>query len=288
VSSDACLIDESNLAYSSVCTLTVPVSNSSAVRVYSDSRPHNLKIGGLQKGLILVHDGIETVGEGSGFGLPVLKYSDETYFAATSKVRVARCGNRWVIRKEFVMDRVARNAFKNVVLENRKARGVIAFLARLYQIHPHLRFLSLKDVTRRMSIGTSFLKAKPAGEVTATYVIDERCILVRADFSRVKRQNLEKVFVLNEQGSGFYRKYLDSAGTRLTDDGIGAWDGIGAEWACLMTSSGTLGFRMHRVEDAVLRRGREFLRDSLDWVGLDYEIGPGDAVFEYSIEIMGD
>lgn len=287
MSSNLYLTDKSNLVYSPIHMHTVPISNSAAIRVYSEAKPHNLKIADLQKGLILVHNGTETVGEGTGFGLPVLIYSDETYFAATSKVHIAQRGNRWVIKKEFIMDRIARNAFRNVILENRKARDLIAFLARLYQVHPQLRFLTLKDMTRRVNISTTFLKAKPPGKVTVTYTIDERFVFVEADFSHVKKEKLEKIFILNEQGSRFYRKYLDSTGTQLTDDRIGAWDGINAEWACLMTLSGTLGFRVHKVEDAVLRRGREFLRDSLDWVGLDYEVSPGNAVFEYSIEIVG-
>jgi hypothetical protein len=36
----------------------------------------------------------------------------------------------------------------------------------------------------------------------------------------------------------------------------------------------------------VLRRGREFLEGSLDWVGLDYEVNPRTDVFEYVIEVL--
>ncbi|HYA22380.1 MAG TPA: hypothetical protein VEG31_04350, partial [Thermoproteota archaeon] len=60
---------------------TIPLRASLALRIYSDNRPHNLKIAELQKGLILVHDEEELVGEGSGFGVPVLLCSGETYFS---------------------------------------------------------------------------------------------------------------------------------------------------------------------------------------------------------------
>ena len=276
-----------DLDYSATYAHTVPVSDSTGLRVYSDTKPHIWKIADLQKGLILVHNGTETVGEGTGFGLPVLVYSDETYFSATSKLHVAQYENRWVIRKEFIMDRMARNSFRNVILENRKARDLLAFLAHLYRVHPQFRFLTFKDLTRKMNIDTAFVKAKPKGRVTVTYTIDNQCILVNADFEHVKKENLQKIFMLNEQESRFYRKYSDSEGIQLTDEKIGAWDGINAEWACLMALHGTLGFRLRKVENAILRRGREFLRDSLDWVGLDYEINPENAVFEYPIEIVG-
>jgi hypothetical protein len=49
-----------------------------------------------------------------------------------------------------------------------------------------------------------------------------------------------------------------------------------------------LGFRLWTTKNSVLRRGREFLKGSLDWVGLDYEVNPATAVFEYLIEILGE
>jgi hypothetical protein len=42
------------------------------------------------------------------------------------------------------------------------------------------------------------------------------------------------------------------------------------------------------VKNSILRRGREFMKGSLDWVGLDYEVNPASAVFEYSIELLGE
>jgi hypothetical protein len=61
---------------------------------------------------------------------------------------------------------------------------------------------------------------------------------------------------------------------------------VGGEWACLKTSRGELAFRLWRVKNSVLRRGREFLQGSLDWVGLDYEIGRGNDVFEYAVDVL--
>jgi len=61
---------------------------------------------------------------------------------------------------------------------------------------------------------------------------------------------------------------------------------VQADWACITSINGKIGFKMWK-SDGILRRGREFINNSLDWVGLDYEIDPRKTVFEYEIEILG-
>jgi hypothetical protein len=265
---------------------TFPLSSSASFRIYSSTEPHNWKISDLQKGLILIHNGTETVGEGTGFGVPVLVYSDETYFSGSSKVDVSKGDGPRTVRKEFVMDRVARNRFRNVTLENRIARRFFMRLADVYQRHPAFRFLTLKDLTGKMDVDTTFLKASSRGKVAVTYAIDGPSVVVRADFRDLQRRKLHKIFMLNEQGSRFFREYADSEGAELMDNAIGAWDGITAKWSYLKILNGEFGFRLQRVENSVLRRGREFLEGSLDWVGLDYEVNPKMDVFEYRIEVL--
>jgi len=265
---------------------TFPFSSSTSLRIYSSTEPHNWKIGDLQKGLILVYNGTETVGEGTGFGVPVLVYSDETYFSGSSKVHVSQSDGSRTVCKEFVMDRVTRNKFRNVTLENRIARRFFTQLADIYQTHPKLRFLTLKDLTGKMNVDTTFLKTISRGKVIVTYTMNGPRVVVRADFRDLETRRLQKIFMLNEQGSKFFREYVDSEGTELMDTHIGAWDGISANWGCLKILNSEFGFRLWRVEDSILRRGREFLEGSLDWAGLDYEFDPGMDVFEYTIEIL--
>jgi hypothetical protein len=93
---------------------------------------------------------------------------------------------------------------------------------------------------------------------------------------------------MNEQGSSFFEEYTDSHGRRLIREEIGAWDTIMAEWASLMLANGKVGFRLWMVKNSILRRGREFMKGSLDWVGLDYEVNPASTVFDYSIELLGE
>ena len=265
----------------------IRISDLISLRVYRDTRPRNLKIASLQKGLILVYEGNELVGEGTGFGLPALVCSDQTYFSGSSTIRVAQQNDRWTIQKKFIMDMTARNRFKNITLENRLARDLIAYLSRLYQMHSRLRFLMLKGVTQRIDINTSFVQTKPIGKVNVIYAIDKKRISISADFKDLERDRLEKMFMLNEQGSRFFRKYSDSQGTQLEDSKIGAWDGIKAEWASLKLPDNEVGFRLWKKKNSILRRGREYLKDSLDWVGLDYELSPETLLFEYPVEILG-
>jgi len=74
---------------------------------------------------------------------------------------------------------------------------------------------------------------------------------------------------------------------RLIDRQIGAWDIVDSDWACLTDLQGRVGYRLWGVKGSVLRRGRETMKNCLDWVGLDYEVNPHREVFEYRIEIVG-
>lgn len=266
---------------------TISISGKIDLRIYSDTRPHNLKIAELQKGLVLILDGKEVVGEGAGLGLPVLIYSNETYFSGTSEVFFSKRRDCSIVRKEFEMNRIARNKFRHVTLENKNIRRFFAYLAKLYQRNPRFRFLKVKSLTEALDLNSVFVKAPSIGKTLVTYSIEGGHIQVKLDFSHLKSAKTEKIFVLNEQGSKFFRKYIDSEETELTDREIGAWDKTDAEWADLKSSQGRFGFRLWRMPGAILRRGREFLEGSMDWIGLDYEVNPRSKIFEYSIEILG-
>lgn len=276
-----------NSEFSKVDRYTISLSNSLALRIYSDTKPHNSHIADLQKGLILVHKGAETIGEGTGFGVPVLLYSDETYFSGSSRVCLSRQDHLKIIRKEFFMDKVSRKRIGRVKLENQRLRAILRYMAEVYQKHRHFRLLTLKNLPRSVGVRTSFVKTVPAGNVIVTYGISQNRIRVKTDLSFLKRENLQKIFMLNEQASRFFRRYSDSNGTILVDKQIDAWDVIEAEWASITDLKGRVGFRLERIENSVLRRGREFLEGCLDWVGLDYEIEPTSDSFEYGIEILG-
>jgi hypothetical protein len=119
------------------------------------------------------------------------------------------------------------------------------------------------------------------------YEIGERKIQVHADLRNVTSERLEKIFMLNEQGSMFFQRYIDSEGTELTDGRIGAWDEVRSEWASIDSPTDKFGFRLWKKSGAILRRGQEYVEGSLDWTGLDYEISSGKTRFDYTLEILG-
>jgi hypothetical protein len=266
---------------------TVPLSNSLALRIYSDTKPHNSHIANLQKGMILVHKGAEVIGEGTGFGVPVLLYPDETYFSGAARVYVSQQSDLKIIRKEFCMNKVPRKRIRTVRLKSQTLRVISNLVADVYQKHKHLRLLTLKKLSGSLGVHTSFVRTVPAGTVVVTYSLCRDRIEVKTDLSLLKKENLQRIFVLNEQGSRFFRRYSDSHGTVLVDRQIGAWDTIEADWASLSDLQSRVGFRLKKTRNSVLRRGREFLEGCLDWAGLDYEINPTNVFFEYEIEILG-
>jgi len=237
---------------------------------------------------VFIYDGVERLAEGTGFGFPVVMTASETYFSGTASLQRFRSGDTFVVRKVFTMDRLARNAVRNVRLENRKVRMLFNVLSSIYQKHRQFRYLTLmlKNIPLRMGVRTDFVKASPVGIVTVTFRISRERVLVKADF-RLLEDVVTSIFMLNEQGPEFFNKYEDSNGTVLFGGQIGAWDSVNAEWACVTNAGNGAGFQVRNESGSILRRGRETQRNTLDWVGLDYEIDPKRKSFEYEIKILG-
>jgi hypothetical protein len=268
---------------------THSISDSVALRIHSDTKPKNMKIANLQKGLILLYHGVEVVGEGTGFGVPIGKYSDETFFSGSSFLQVHKQENSVIIRKEFSMDLITRDKFRNLKLENKNLRKIIDSVSLLYQKRKHLaQFILLtKELLFKFGVESIFSRSPSKGKVIVTYTLHRNRILVNLSFNELDRNNLLKVFVLNEQGAHFFRKYSDSDGLDLNDDEIGAWNGVTAQSAKITDKQDRIGFSLKNVEGAILRRGREVVKGSLDWIGLDYELNPEGDQFEYEIELFG-
>jgi hypothetical protein len=110
---------------------------------------------------------------------------------------------------------------------------------------------------------------------------------VKLDLSLLERTKLGKIFVLNEQGAHFFRTYLDSENLRLDDEEIGAWNDVTSQSAKITNEQDKIGFSLKNIEGTKLRRGRELIKGSLDWIGLDYELDAEYSKFEYEIEVFG-
>lgn len=262
---------------------TIPVLNSLALRIYSDTRPFNWKIANLQKGLVLVLNGREMVEAGAGFGFPMLQYSDETYFSGTAKVYKYLQNDKTILRKDFFIDMIKRNTFKNMSLESSKARSILDYLGEMNR--KYFRVLKLKDILVKWGVGTSFSRGPSKGKITFVYDITGDTIKVKADFRQLNKDKLMKISVLNEQGSRFFRLYRDSNGRILVDEKIGSWKLVNADWASITDLEHKVAFKLKDTSGATFYRGQEFIDGFLDWIGLEYEIDSGQSMFEYPIKI---
>lgn len=259
-----------------------------SLQISSDTKPSKGKIADIQKGLFIVYDGLQRTGEGTGFGVPVVKYVDETYFPGSSKVYTLQKQDSTTIVKIYAMNTVRRKKLGRIYVRNRVIRGVHRRIADAFQETKHLRPLFLTILSQRLGLHGNFVKTEAIGQIIITYPVSHRGLVkVKADFGPIQKRKLQKFFLLNEQGSTFFRKYHDSNGTVLFDSRIGTWERVDAGWASISAPKNNVGFRLWKVKGSTLRRGREFLECYLDWIGLEYEIDPNTTEFEYEIEVLG-
>jgi hypothetical protein len=269
-----------NLEYS------ISLSKDLSLRISSDTWPPTLLTANLQKGLRLVHRGKELIGEGAGFGVPVVSYGNDTFFSGSSTLRQVDRGDLAVLRKEFLMDQIQRKMIRGATMENRKLRAAWRILDKLYQKHRSLQSLAYIDIAKRMGIKFNFIDADPVGKVVVTYRISRKKINAEADFSLLKKDGLRKIFLLNEQGATFFRKYSDTNGSSTIDTQISAWRNVNAKTARISDQEEKLGFELSKKKGSILHVGREVVNGSADWIGLDYELDCRHSAFQYEIRIM--
>ena len=89
-----------DLLHPKPAALGMPVSESLALRLYADTRPHIGKVARLQKGLVLTMGSQEFVEEGFGFGLPLVEVEGRAYLSRSASVE--RVGDTLV--KHYEMD----------------------------------------------------------------------------------------------------------------------------------------------------------------------------------------
>jgi hypothetical protein len=272
---------------------TARVSSKLMLRAYSDCQPHSLETASLQKGLVLVWQGRELVGEGTGFGLPIVKYSERTCLSSTATISVNNTPKDkseesvFRITKCFTMDTISRKTLANkIFVDGTLYKGITRLIQRNYREKTSSRWITKPLVELRnplLGIRTMFCRIQPKGYVTMVYDIFADRIVVKADFGKVSKKNCERLFVMNEQSSTFFRKYSDSNGETFRDNKIGAWDRVEAHRATLSDINDEVCFALRRLPNCKLYRGRERIRERLDWAGLDYELNSNINSFEYII-----
>ena len=257
------------------------------VRVYPDRRPGNLEIAGLHKGLILVQSGAELVEEGAGFGVPVARFKDKTFFSGSASLTLLEEGPPPVIQKSYILDTVSVRSLRGGGrISDAFYHPLHRAFTRAYLSRPGFRRLLNKVIEARKAVGvtTGFVKAAPRGVVDVRYTLREGLIEVEADLNRVS-EGCEEVVMLNEQGASTFRRYRDDGGLDLLDDAMGAWDRIEAYKGTLSDAGGRLSFSIDKPSSSqVMYRGREKTRDRLSWTGIALSMKPGGSV-KYTIRL---
>lgn len=267
---------------------TAPLTSNLALRVYVDSRPHNLEIAPLHKGLVLVFNGKELVEEGAGFGVPVVVFSDKTYFPGSAHLSIVENGEEWSFIKTFYLDTVSRKVWTNkILLDKFPYRSFSRTCEDIYRNYPaSQRFLfPLVKLRNRLGIRTHFIRAESRGKVTVTYKINHDSVDIEADFTGISKRHCKKVLLLNEQGSTFFRRFFDSDGLNLVDEAIGPWELVEADWACFSNLDSNIRFCLRTFPNCRLLRGRECVEGRLGWAGIAYELSPSLGLFQYNVRI---
>jgi hypothetical protein len=257
------------------------------VRVCADSRPHNLKISPLQKGLVLVKDGKELIEEGIGFGVPVAIYSDKTYFSSSAQVFIYESEKSKVIEKKFLLDASSRRKWRIASLvENPFYKSVSRFLENTYINYPNSRriILPLIGLKNKIGVKTEFTRSIPRAEVTVTYKIKQDQLDIEADLSKLNKEGLKRLILLNEQGSTFFRKLVKPDSPDQVDEEIGAWNPIANRYASFTDLENSLIFSLQNLPKSRLFVGREYFKGITAWAGLQYEVESISGKFSYRIQ----
>jgi hypothetical protein len=257
-------------------------------RLYQDSRPHCLEVAPLQKGLVMVFNGMELVEEGMGFGVPVVKYNNKTYFSSSAYCSINDTESGIRVSKLFFLDTISRkNVAKSFYLNDTLYRLFHSLFEKVYLGSKRsLPFFSkIMELRQVMGIQTKFIKVEPKGAIVVNFLILPTLIKVQVDLSSLDKVGCEEILVLNEQGSTFFSKYSDSEGLKLSDAKIGAWDKVKAENASLAYVKGSVVFSLEKQNGSLLFRGWEKTRGRFAWTGLSYSLPPKVSLFEYVIRL---
>jgi hypothetical protein len=266
--------------------LTLKVNDRICVRLYKDSRPNFLEVAPLQKGLVLLFDEKELVEEGMGFGAPVVKFNDKTYFSSSASCSISETEEGFDLTKRFVLDAISRKRVGNShYLNDGVYQGFHRFFERAYLGYTSLFpfFSNIMELRQALKIQTQFVKVPDRGTVGVTYSVRFDSVKVLVDLTGLEKIACEEILILNEQGSTFFRKYSDSEGLYLDDAQIGAWSEVKTKKAFLSFLTGDLRFGLETQDNSSLFRGWEKTKGRFAWAGLSYRLPPNNSFFDYVI-----
>jgi hypothetical protein len=268
--------------------LTHALAGGLSLRLYPDTRPWNLEIAALQKGLVLVADGVELVEEGAGFGVPIAKYSDGTFFSSTARVYLHQQNeDETVISKVFFLDAISYKQVGSTYVDKGLYAALHKAFEKLYlgRLGAQGGFDWLMRLRNLMGVQTRFVQVPSRGTVTLTYHCRPRSVHVNVDLSDLNRAGCQEILILNEQGAGTFRRHMDSSGSVLLDRQVGGWTKVQAKQTVFSDVLGDVSFSLENLADAALYRGREQVKGRFSWAGMTYALNPLTSTFTYTLRV---
>jgi hypothetical protein len=288
VTIDGQLLQAGTLQTELVAPFTFNAIGSLAYRLYPDSRPRNLEIAALQKGMVLLANGVELVEEGAGFGVPIAKYSDTPYFCGNAKLNLLKITeNSVILKKIFFLDTVSKKQLRKVNVNDGIYSLFHMVFEKAYLDRQSLRpvFDWIMQVRKTLGVQTHFVKVPPRGLVAVTYHCLPTQIEVHVDLSALDKRQCQEILILNEQGATHFRRYSDAESALLYDRQIGAWTKVSAKQATFASIKPHVSFSLEKIKGATLYRGWEQVKDRFSWAGMTYALTPKTTAFDYTIKI---
>jgi hypothetical protein len=245
----------------------------------------------LQKGLILLDDGLELVEEAVGFGVPILKRGLQSIFPSDVVLSSRTTDSSLEVTANFKMDleeRIARPGSRT-----EKSRLIYAIknrLADLIRRVPVLRspLTALSNILRTtLGWETIYDHAGFSTTIQLHYSIQPQTGNIKVEVRPPDAQlsDITEVVIMNEQGGNYFDHYQDSSGLSLHGSEIGCWDEVTAKEASFISSAHKLAFALKQVNGATLYRGRELVGTRLAWSGFGYSFPPANGRFNFELNI---
>ncbi|MHB8086033.1 MAG: hypothetical protein ACYDHZ_09415 [Dehalococcoidia bacterium] len=273
-------------------SLTLFQTLSGTVSIFFDSTPNRLNnyaADRIQKGLVLDCGEKELVEEGTGFGVPVLKFGSEAFFPGAARLCCYKDGEPVQLTVEYDLNLVHRMSSHNKLIDTSTFYSAKEFFSWLHRKYPPLRspLATGADAIKCIAGLQSRFEVIPTVATinTVYFVYPDGLILVTLDLSGLPKNRRAEVIICNEMGANYFDGYEDSNGIILSGKAIGTWDEMQTARGSLTDSCHGIKFTVPRVKGARLFRGRELVPGRLAWSGLNYVLTQVPRVFTYEIKV---
>ena len=260
--------------------LPLKITERLSLKFYDDADQCQGDSLGLQKGLVLFVGAEPMSGEGVGFGVPAVKYSDQILFSTTATLARDK-----ELVKSFSMDAVHRVTWRGKFIDNGVYRAIQHRLAETYRATSRFRptLTRIMQIQSLLGIKLSHQKISSRGVVDVSYRLYGNRLMITVDSSKLIDKDFMGLFVFNEQSADF-NIYEDELVT-LSDEKIGVWEEVKSQKASLTSQILRVTFSVENMAGARLFRGRELLKPRLNWSGFCYFIPPQVRQYGYSVRI---